>query len=167
MAADIGARIGIEGEANFRNQMKQITAQSKALASEMKVVESSFDAETTAQDKAAKRAEVLNKQIDTQKQKISILADELEKSKEKYGENATQTLDLQDKLNKATAALNNMERDLSDTEKAADGYGEEVQDATKGTQEFDAAALALSKQQLAEFWSKAAEGVKKSAASIA
>ena len=165
MAADIGARIGIEGEANFRNQMKQITAQSKALASEMKVVESSFDAETTAQDKAAKRAEVLNKQIDTQKQKISILADELEKSKEKYGENATQTLDLQDKLNKATAALNNMERDLSDTEKAADGYGEEVQDATKGTQEFDAAALALSKQQLAEWWGKVADQTKKVAQS--
>lgn len=161
MAADIGARIGIEGEANFRNQMKQITAQSKALASEMKVVESSFDAETTAQDKAAKRAEVLNKQIDTQKQKVALLADELEKSKQKYGENATQTLDLQDKLNKATAALNNMERDLSDTEKAADGYGEEVQDATKGTQEFDAAALALSKQQLAEWWGKVADQTKK------
>lgn len=165
MAADIGARIGIEGEANFRNQMKQITAQSKALASEMKVVESSFDAETTAQDKAAKRAEVLNKQIDTQKQKVALLADELEKSKEKYGENATQTLDLQDKLNKATAALNNMERDLSDTEKAADGYGEEVQDATKGTQEFDAAALALSKQQLAEWWGKVADQTKKVAQS--
>lgn len=165
MAADIGARIGIEGEANFRNQMKQITAQSKALASEMKVVESSFDAETTAQDKAAKRAEVLNKQIDTQKQKVALLADELEKSKQKYGENSTQTLDLQDKLNKATAALNNMERDLSDTEKAADGYGEEVQDATKGTQEFDAAALALSKQQLAEWWGKVAEQTKKVAES--
>lgn len=165
MAADIGARIGIEGEANFRNQMKQITAQSKALASEMKVVESSFDAETTAQDKAAKRAEVLNKQIDTQKQKVALLADELEKSKQKYGENATQTLDLQDKLNKATAALNNMERDLSDTEKAADGYGEEAQDATKGTQEFDAAALALSKQQLAEWWGKVAEQAKKVAES--
>lgn len=166
MAVDIGPRIGIEGEAEYRKQINQLITQSKTLSSEMKVVASEFDAEATAQEKAAKKAEVLAKQVDTQKEKVKLLNDQLQKARDKYGENDEKTLKWQQAVNNATAELNNMERELSDTQKAADGYGTEVEDATKGTMEFDAAALALSKQQLAEFWSKAAEGVKKAASAM-
>lgn len=165
MAVDIGPRIGIEGEAEYRKQINQLITQSKTLSSEMKVVASEFDAEATAQEKAAKKAEVLAKQVDTQKEKVKLLNDQLQKARDKYGENDEKTLKWQQAVNNATAELNNMERELSDTQKAADGYGEEVEDATKGTQEFDAAALALSKQQLAEWWGKVADQTKKVAQS--
>lgn len=161
MPADIGAKIGLEGEATYRKQLQQITAQSKALSSEMKVVETSFDAQTAAEDKAAQKAQVLTKQIENQKAKIALLSDQLAKTKDKYGENSTEALDLQNKLNLAQAALNKMNTELGDAQRVADGYGEEVQDATQNTQEFDEAARVLAKQQLAEFWNKAAQAAQK------
>ena len=161
MAIDIGPRIGIEGEAEYRRQINQIITQSKTLSSEMRVVASSFTAETTAEEKAAKTAEVLSKQVDTQKEKVKLLSDQLEKSRQKYGDNSEKTLKWQQAVNNATADLNKMERELADTQKVADGYGQEVDDATKSTQEFDQTAQLLAKQQLAEFWSKAADAARK------
>lgn len=161
MAVDIGPRIGIEGEAEYRRQINQIITQSKTLSSEMRVVASSFTAETTAEEKAAKTAEVLSKQVDTQKDKVKLLSDQLEKAREKYGDNSEKTLKWQQAVNNATADLNKMERELADTQKVADGYGQEVDDATKSTQEFDQTAQLLAKQQLAEFWSKAADAARK------
>lgn len=161
MAVDIGPRIGIEGEAEYRKQINQIITQSKTLSSEMKVVESSFNAETTAQEKAAKKAEVLNKQVQTQTERVSLLTDMLEKSKKETGENSTQTLKWQQAVNNANADLNRMKRELNEAEEGAKGYGTGVDEATEGTKEFDQTAQLLAKQQLAEFWGKASEAVRK------
>lgn len=163
MAIDIGPKIGIEGEAEYRRQINQIITQSKTLSSEMRVVASSFTAETTAEEKAAKTAQVLSKQVDTQKEKVKLLSDQLEKSRQKYGDNSEKTLKWQQAVNNATADLNKMERELSDTQKVADGYGQEVSEASEETRKFDQTAQLLAKQQLAEFWNKAAQATRKAA----
>ena len=54
MAVDIGPKIGIDGEAEFRKSLKDITQQLKTLGSEMSAVTSAFTEETSAQEKAAK-----------------------------------------------------------------------------------------------------------------
>jgi len=42
MATNIGPKIGVDGEKEYRQQISQIIQQSKTLASEMKLVSASF-----------------------------------------------------------------------------------------------------------------------------
>ena len=44
MAVDIGPKIGIDGEAEFRKELQNINQQLRTLGSEMKAVTSAFDA---------------------------------------------------------------------------------------------------------------------------
>lgn len=112
MAVDIGPKIGIDGEAKYRQEINQIITQAKTLSSEMKKVESEFGKEAAAQDKAAAKAKVLNKQIETQRQRVEKLAAMYEKSKEVKGEDAAESLKWAQALNNAQAELNQLEREL-------------------------------------------------------
>ena len=63
MATNIGPKISVEGEAEYRKQMAQIIAQQKALAAEMKATVSGFASAASAQEKARASASVLDRQI--------------------------------------------------------------------------------------------------------
>lgn len=129
MAVSIGPRLGIDGEKEYRNSINQIIQQAKTLDSEMKLVTSSFDENTDAQEKATRTSEVLNKQIDVQKKRVDALNEMLEKSADLYGENDTRTLKWQEAVNGATAELNNLERQLEHTQDAVEGMGDSVNDS--------------------------------------
>lgn len=161
MAVNIGPKIGIEGESEYRKQINNIITQAKTLSSEMKVVESSFKAETTAQEKAAAKAQVLNKQVENQKKLVAENSRMLQESSEKYGENDARTLKWQQALNNATAELNKMETELEETQKVADGYGNEVEDATGKQDDFVNSAIKMKAlEQAAEFLQKASDKFK-------
>ena len=51
MATDIGPKIGLDGEAEFRKALQAISTQAKTMASEMKAVTSEFDKNDTSQEK--------------------------------------------------------------------------------------------------------------------
>ena len=51
MAANIGPKIGIDGEAEYRKELNAIIQQQRTLASEMKAVTSAFDANDKSQEK--------------------------------------------------------------------------------------------------------------------
>ena len=114
MATDIGVRIGVEGEAEYKKSIKDIIAEQKALSAELKATDAAFDKNASAQDKAAKKAEILNKEIENQKEYISKLKDQLEKAKEAYGDNDSRVSKLRETLAKAETALSGMEQDLKD-----------------------------------------------------
>ena len=127
MAVNIGPKIGIEGEKEYRQQINQIIQQAKTLDSEMKLVASSFDDATTAEEKNAATGKVLAKQIDVQRQRVQALSDMLEKSAAMYGENDVKTLKWQQSVNEATARLNNMEKGIGSTTKETTGLGDAVE----------------------------------------
>lgn len=141
MATNIGPKIGIEGEASYRKQMNQIIAQAKELDSEMKLVTSSFNKETSAEEKNTKKKEVLNKQIKNQQERIKALSTELEKTAKQYGENDTRTIKLRTSLNNANTALNKMQSELNETEKELAQTGRETQTTTLKMNSFDNAML--------------------------
>ena len=120
MAYDIGPKIGIEGEAEFRKAIRDINTTMRTLGTEMQVVTSEYDKNDNSAKKLAKQKEVLSKQIETQKQKLTELQKGLAAATEKYGENDSVTQRWQQTVNKATADLNNMERELKNAGKAAD-----------------------------------------------
>ena len=126
MATNIGPKIGVDGEKEYRQQISQIIQQSKTLASEMKLVSASFTAATSAEDKNAKTAAVLTKQIATQRQYIAALAAQAGKAAATYGTNSVQAQKYEEQLNKARAKLLEMQHALQDTEHGVEDLGKEM-----------------------------------------
>lgn len=128
---DIGPKISIDGEPEYRKQINNLIQQAKTLDSEMRAVTSAFGENTSAAEKAAAKSNVLNKQIDVQKQKIEQLRVMVEKSAGMYGETANETLKWKQKLNDATASLNKMEKELRDTSKGMDDLERNTEESAK------------------------------------
>lgn len=118
MPYDIGPKIGIDGEAEFRKELNVITQTLKALDKEMEAVTNSFDANDRSQEKLTQQNKILNQQIDLQKKKLQDLKKGLEDATKEWGENDARTQKWQTSVNQATATLNKMERSLQENESA-------------------------------------------------
>lgn len=142
MPTDIGPRIGLDGAAEYSRSLKNIIAQSKSLAAEMKAVTSAFDANDSSQKKLQSQMSVLSKQIENQQQRVKLLGDnyaasakrvddlnaELVKAIKEFGESSTQAqkaaqaLDRQEQATQrarteylnATTALNRMQSQMGE-----------------------------------------------------
>lgn len=136
MADDFGLKVGLEGEKEFKKALSEINQSFKVLGSEMKVVQSQFDKNDSSVEALTARNQVLNKEIEAQKQKIETLRSALANASESFGENDRRTQQWQIQLNNATAALNNMERELEQNEKAIDDLGDELQQAGRQADNF-------------------------------
>ena len=128
MADNFGLKIGVEGEKEFKKALSDINQSFKVLGSEMKLVSSQFDKNDKSVQALSSRNQVLNKEIETQKQKIETLKAALDNAATSFGENDKRTQNWQIQLNNAEAALNDMERELEDNNKA-------LQDAENGFDE--------------------------------
>ena len=126
MAVNIGPKIGVDGEAEYRRQINQIIQQSKTLESQMKLVASSFTSATSAEEKSAKTSAVLTKQIEVQRDRVKLLAEQTGKAAAKYGESDAKTQKWQQALNEATASLNKMQNELRDTSRGVEDLGEDM-----------------------------------------
>ena len=136
MAINIGPKIGIDGEAQYRKELSNIIQQQKTLQSEMNVVTSSFAKNTTAEEKNTAVSKILAEQVKVQKERVEQLAAMLQKSAEKYGENDTKTLKWKEAVNSATSELNKMERELEESSKSTDNLGDALDGAEKGAFSF-------------------------------
>ena len=144
---DIGVRVGIDGYAKYRKDMNEMIQQSKTLASEMKAVTSAYDDNDRSQEKLTQQAEVLNKQIQVQQKRIDLLnemlgkltkaqneaakemeagGDKAKEAEKRYSDINTEILKQQDLLNKATAAMNQMQRQLSGINDDLNDTGQEM-----------------------------------------
>lgn len=137
MANDFGLKIGLEGEKEFKKALSEINQSFKVLGSEMKVVTSQFDKNDNSVQALTARNQVLNKEIEAQKQKIETLRQALANASESFGENDRRTQQWQIQLNNATAALNDMERELDRNNTALDEAGREMDDAADSADDLE------------------------------
>lgn len=119
MATQIGPKIGIDGEKEYRQQINQIIQQTKTLDSAMNRTASEWSKNTSQMTKNKAVAQNLVQQIELQKQKLQQMNTMLDASVAKYGENATATLKWQSAVNDTTASLNKMEQELKELNNAA------------------------------------------------
>lgn len=143
MAADIGPRIGIDGEAEFRKELNNLTQQVKTFGAELKAVSTSADDEADAVGKAARQQEILGNAIDAQKQKLSQLQQALQRATQEWGESDTKTLKWRQSVARAETELNQLESQLKQTtstldktDRAADDLGDSMDDAGKKSSSF-------------------------------
>lgn len=136
MAVNIGPKIGVDGEAEYRRQISQIIQQSKTLESQMKLVASQFTAATTAEERNAKTASVLTKQIDVQRERVKLLAEQAGKAAAKYGESDEKTQKWQQALNEATATLNKMQGELRNASSGVEELGDDMREGSEKALSF-------------------------------
>lgn len=136
MAANIGPKIGVDGEAEYRRQINQIIQQSKTLKSQMNLVASQFTAATTAEERNAKTASVLSKQIDVQRERVKLLAEQTGKAAAKYGESDVKTQKWQQALNEATATLNKMQSELRNASSGVEELGDDMREGSEKALSF-------------------------------
>lgn len=136
MADNFGLKIGVEGEKEFKNALRDINQSFKVLGSEMNLVSSQFDKQDKSIGALTARNQVLNKEIDTQKDKVSTLEKALQNAASSFGENDKRTQAWQIQLNNANADLNKMEKELGENNKALDTAGKEFNEAEKEADQF-------------------------------
>lgn len=137
MPTDIGPRIGLDGAAEYNRSLKNIIAQSKSLAAEMKAVTSSFDANDSSQKKLQAQMGVLTKQIETQQQRVKLLGDN-------YSASAKKVDDLNAELVKA---IRDFGQTSTEAQKAAQALDRQEQATQRAKTEYLNATTALNKMQ--------------------
>ena len=141
MPVNIGPKIGIDGEAEFRKQLNNIIQQCRTLDSEMKAVTSAYDDNGDSQEKLARQSEVLAKQIQAQTQRIEMLKKGLSESTKEYGEADTKTLKWAQAVNEANTLLNRMSNEL-ETLNTSD-FESEMRDAADATEDMNESMLSM------------------------
>ena len=171
MAYDIGARIGIDGEKAFRDSIKAINANIKAMGSELKAVTAQFTKNADSEEALTAKNAVLAKSITETKNKIGLLDKQLERQAEKlrdlgraldeaaksygadskealaaqnaYNKQAAAVAKLQDQLNGAKAELAGMENAVRDNKDAIDGLGREVENTGEAMEDAGKSAVSF------------------------
>lgn len=167
MATNIGPKIGIDGEAEYRRELNNIIQQAKTLDSEMKAVTSTFNKNTTAEERNAATSKVLAQQISVQEKRVSELKKGLDDATNAFGETDDRTLKWKTALNEATADLNKMKQKMDEGTDAVDDLGNEMDNAEKKTFSFgDALKANLLSQAIIAGVKKLASAVKDFASEI-
>lgn len=149
MATNIGAKIGVEGEREYRQALANINQQTKELNSEMKLLESSFDKNTTAEEKSAQKSEVLQRQIDLQKNKIELLTQQYDKQNaelerleaavgeatERYGENSDEANAAREAHDKYSTTVSKTKTELNKAKSELNGMNRSLEEAKNPTKE--------------------------------
>ena len=133
--ASVGPTLKVEGFAQYKKNMNELIQQGKTLDSEMKKVASTWDENTTAQQKAADKAKVLTEKVENQRKQIDELRDMVGKASAQYGESSKEAQTYKEKLNLAEAALNDMNRELDKSQAELKQSAEKTEDAAEKTED--------------------------------
>lgn len=129
MAINIGPRIKVDGEVEYRRAMKDIIAQTKALDSEMRLLTSSFDKNTSKEEKSVKTSDVLTRKITAQEQAVAELEKQLAKAQQSYGAGSYEVQSYQQRLNDAKAELNDTRSALENLDETLDKTSDNMGDS--------------------------------------
>ena len=115
--AGFGSSIKLTGESEYQRALKQINQSLRETSSEMKIVSSSFDKNDKSTQAMAQRSEVLNKTLEQQKAKLSVLTQKYNEMNATYGKNSTAQQQLTAELTKEKAKLDEIGSTLGKTSK--------------------------------------------------
>lgn len=140
MPYDIGPKIGIDGEAQFRKEIQQISENIKTLGSELKVVASAADLEGDSIENLSSQNEILNKTIGELEKRLEAQRKMLDQATSKYGEADTKTQKWQRTVNATETELNKLRSQVSKNEKEIDSLGDATDDAGDAMEDLGSAA---------------------------
>lgn len=123
---DIGARLALEGEKEFRQALSEVNAGLQVNRSAMALVTAEYQGNAASMDALRAKSKALEDAINSQREKVKLLQAAVKNSASEYGEGSKKTMDWQAKLNNAKRELVNMEGQLG-------SYKDAMQRAEQGT----------------------------------
>lgn len=129
MAVNIGPKIGIDGEAEYRKQIQNLITETKTLKSAYQDVSTEVDSSTNAFERNKEMHKLLGEQIDTQKKKIDQLKKGVEESTKKFGEADPKTQKWEQALHDANTELHKMQGELDKLPSQVDLLGDKFEAA--------------------------------------
>lgn len=124
MATDIGPKIGLDGEQQFKNALQTTIQRIKTLQSSMVALASDFKAGNISQGEYEKESKKLQGELNGQRDKLKDLQGELDDLADKYGENDSSVNKWQRQLNEGIKTANSASTSV-------DKLGDETKDTGK------------------------------------
>lgn len=126
MAYDIGARIGLEGEKDYKRAITEISNSQKVLRSEMGLLAAQFEDQEDSVESLTKKQELLERTLYTQQDKVDTLRAALQNAAVSFGEADARTMRWQEQLNHAEAELARTNNQLKKTSEALNDVEENL-----------------------------------------
>jgi len=119
--------MALDGESALKQAVANITAEGKALQSQMALVTSEFQNNANSQDALTAKGKVLSDQLATQKSKIEALAAGLKNAESNYAQSASAVESWKQKIADAKTELAKLEQSTGDTTKEEAKLRQEIQ----------------------------------------
>lgn len=126
MATDIGPKIGLDGEKEFRAALQSMGQQLKTLDTEMRAVTSAFSANDKSQAALSAQSDVLTKKLSTQEARLAEIQKALDYARANYAENSNEVQRWQQAMNNATADVNKTKAQLTKLGKGLGDAGKQA-----------------------------------------
>lgn len=157
MNINIGPKISLDGEADFRTSIKNSAAAIKALDAELEASKQQFKENATSTEALTSKNELLKNKSDILSQRLAVLKKEYDNVAAAQGENSTKALNLRAEIAKNETQFYKLKNEIADTRKELDGVGDSMDDAGKKSVDFsEKASPAFDKAKTAALTTTAA-----------
>lgn len=123
---DIGPKISVEGESEYRKQMQSIIQKQREYSAELASATAALGKNATAQERATSVASILRKQIQNQESAISAQNLMLQKAVNKYGEASVQASKFRTSMYNTNAELQTLKSRLSEAESGLESFSDKA-----------------------------------------
>ena len=138
--ADIGIKLGVEGEKEFKSALADINRELNVSASEVTKLAAKYSSTDKSVAATTERQKALEAQLAKQKEAVKTISEALENAKNSFGEADKRTLEWQKKLNNAEAAVYKTEKAIKDNNSATEEQKKKLEEAKKKLGEYAKAA---------------------------
>lgn len=118
------ARVELDGEKEYKQALNELNQGNKVLASEMRKLQAEYKGNTESTEFLTKKGEVLQNQLQQQKDKVETLRAALQNAAQQYGEADGRTQKWAVQLNNAEAAQFDLQHAIEENNAALEGEDE-------------------------------------------
>ena len=125
--ATIGVKIELEGAPQYKENMSNLTAQTKLYQAQLKRLEQEMSTGASTFKKSVTEAKALEQQLQAQMNQSKLLEEQIAKTSEKYGEDSTQVIRLKTQYEKLQTEISKTSEALKENGGLAGAVGKQFE----------------------------------------
>ncbi|MBQ1361974.1 MAG: hypothetical protein IIY43_02875 [Oscillospiraceae bacterium] len=123
---NVGAKVVLDGEKEYKQALNELSAGNKTLASEMRKLQAEYKGNTESTEYLTKAGELLERKLLQQQDKVAKLREAVAFAAKEYGEASERTQYYIQQLNNAEAAEFDLQHAIEENNAALNGQNEEM-----------------------------------------
>ena len=145
MAYDAGLKVGVEGNAEFKQAIRGINDELKTMDSALRLVESTYKGQMNSMEALTAKGSALQDIYDKQKDKVEALEKALKNAQEAKAKYAKQTDEVKDKLAAAESEMERLKNSTEDTTEEQKKLAAEMEDLNRQLKASEQGQIAATK----------------------